>query len=268
MGILLSNTSSFDFGDRKRLRKLQFEKLRRQLVRVYEHSPYYREKFDRHGVNPYAFKSLEQYADYPLFDKQEWRRSQESSQQASGHPFGMHVTCDPRKVVRVSASTGTTGKPTFQGYTERDRQVANIVGGRMAGIYGLQPGDVVLHAFVLSMWIAGVPVADLLQNLGACVVPVGALSGVKRFAQIAKEIPAVQLNCTPSFADYLIAQLPVQVGFSAADIGIQRLLLTGEPGGSIPSVRERLSAGFGGAKIFDWIGATGGSFMSSVSCWK
>ena len=157
-------------------------------------------------------------------------------------------------------------QPTVQGYTEKDRQVANIVGRRLADVYGLEPGDIVLHGFVLSMWIAGFPVADVMQNIGACVVPVGALSGAERFAEIARNVAAVQLNCTPSYAQYLIEKLPERADIRASDLGIKRLLLAGEPGGSIPRVRECLSKGFGGAQVFDWIGATGGSLMSSVSC--
>jgi phenylacetate-CoA ligase len=261
-----SHHPEVDFGERTQVRALQLSKLKRQLVRVYEESPYYREKFERHDVDPHRLGSLDDYAGYPLFDKAEWRLSQERSIRELGHPFGLHVTCDPKKAVRLSASTGTTGKPTFQGYTEKDRQVANIVGRRLAEVYGLEPGDIVLHGFVLSMWIAGFPVADVMQNIGACVVPVGALSGIERFAQIARDVAAVQLNCTPSYAQYLIEKLPERADIRASDLGIRRLLLTGEPGGSIPHVRERLSEGFGGARVFDFIGATGGSFISSVSC--
>lgn len=261
-----AHTPPVNFGDRAAVRKLQRDKLATQLVRVYEQSPYYREKFKRHGVDPYAFESLDQFGQYPLFDKAEWRQSQEQSIRELRHPLGMHITCDPKKVIRISSSTGTTGKPTFQGYTERDRQNATIVGRRLAEIGCLRPGDVVLHGFVISMWIAGFPVADLMQSIGACLVPIGALSGIERFAQIAREVFPVQLNCTPSFADHLIKNLPEKAGIEAADLGIQRLWLAGEPGGSIPDVRERLSKGFGGARIYDWIGATGGSFVSSISC--
>ena len=248
------------------MRDLQFEKLKKQLVRVYEESPYYQRKFAAAGVNPHKLSSWDQFGDYPFFDKEEERVSQEASKEKMKHPFGMHITCDPKKVVRVSSTSGTTGKPTFTGYTQKDREAANEVGARLMWRIGSRPGDVVMHGFVLSMWIAGVPVVDLLQNLGACTVPIGALTGAKRFAQIAGEVFPVQLNCTPSYAEYLIKKLPEEAGIEAANLGIKRLLVSGEPGGSIPEVRQRLSEGFGGAEIFDAIGSTHAVFVSSVSC--
>ena len=248
------------------MRKLQFEKLKKQLIRVYEESPYYKEKFKNANVDPYKFKSWEQYGDYPFFDKEEERISQEDSKEKMRHPFGMHITCDPKKVVRISSTSGTTGKPTFTGYTQKDREVANEVGARMMWRIGARPGDVVMHGFVLSMWIAGVPVVDMLQDIGACTVPIGALTGAKRFAQIAQEVFPVQLNCTPSYAEYLIKKLPAEAGIDAKDLGFKRMMVSGEPGGSIPDVRQRLSEGFGGAGIYDAIGSTHAVFVSSVSC--
>ena len=173
---------------RKEMRALQLEKLKKQLIRVHEESPYYRAKFNKAKVDPYTFASWEQFNDYPFFDKEEERISHEESKQKLRHPFGMHITCDPKKVVRVSSTSGTTGKPTFTGYIQKDREAANEVGARLMWRIGARPGDVVMHGFVLSMWIAGVPVVDLLQNLGACTVPIGALTGAKRFAQIAQEV--------------------------------------------------------------------------------
>jgi phenylacetate-CoA ligase len=248
------------------MRELQFKKLKKQLVRVYAESPYYRRKFKDVSLDPNKLSSWGHFSDYPFFDKEEERISQEESKEKLRHPFGMHITCDPKKVVRVSSTSGTTGKPTFTGYTQKDREAANEVGARMMWRIGSRPGDVVMHGFVLSMWIAGVPVVDLLQNLGACTVPIGALTGAKRFAQIAREVFPVQLNCTPSYAEYLIKKLPEEAGIEAHDLGIKRIMVSGEPGGSIPEVRQRLSQGFGGAEIYDAIGSTHAVFVSSVSC--
>ena len=220
--------------DREELRKLQLEKLKKQLIRVYEESAYYKAKFDRHKVNPYQFRSLEQYRDYPFFDKEEERISQEESKEKMGHCLGMHITCDPKKVIRISSTSGTTGRPTFTGYTQKDREAVNETGARCMWRMGARPGDVVMHAFVLSMWIAGCPVVDLIQNFGACVVPIGALTGVERFAQIAREVFPTALNCTPSYAEYLIKNLPERAGVEAKDLGFKKIMVAGEPGGSIP----------------------------------
>ena len=250
---------------RDEMRALQLEKLKRQLTRVYEASPYYKAKFDRAKVHPDKLRSLEDLRYFPFFDKEEERRSQEESKRRFRHPLGMHITCDPKKVIRISSTSGTTGSPTFTGYTQRDREAVNETGSRCLYRMGARPGDVVMHAFVLSMWIAGTPVVDLIQNYGATVVPIGALTGVSRFAQIAREVFPKFLNCTPSYAEHLIEKLPEKAGIEAKDLGIEKIMVAGEPGGAIPRVRERIEKGFGGATLYDSIGATGAVFLAACS---
>ena len=250
---------------REEIRKLQFENLKKQLIRCYEQSSYYKNKFGKAKVNPHKLRSLEEYAAYPFFDKEEERISQEESKEKLGHCFGMHIVCDPKKVIRISSTSGTTGKPTFTGYTQKDREAVNETGARCMWRIGARPGDVILHAFVLSMWIAGAPVVDLIQNVGCCAVPIGALTGVERFSQIAKEVFPVQLNCTPSYAEYLIKKLPERVGINARELEIKRITLAGEPGGSVAHIRQGIEEGFG-AKVYDMIGSTGAAFCSSMSC--
>ena len=247
------------------MRALQLEKLKRQLVRVYEESPYYKTKFDKAKVDPAKLGSLDEIRHYPFFDKDEERASQEQSKEQFRHPLGMHVTCDPKKVIRISSTSGTTGSPTFTGYTQKDREAVNETGSRCLWRMGTRPGDVVMHAFVLSMWIAGTPVVDLIQNYGATVVPIGARSGLPRFAQIAQEVFPKMLICTPSYAEYIIEKLPEKAGVDAKDLGIERLMVAGEPGAGIPQVRERIENGFGGATIYDTIGATGAVFLAACS---
>ena len=103
--------------DRASLRTIQLAKLQQLVERVYEQSPYYREKLNAAGVAPRHLKTLSDYQHFPFFDKDEERLSQERSKAELGHPFGMHITCDPKLVNRISSSSGTTGSPTFSGFT-------------------------------------------------------------------------------------------------------------------------------------------------------
>ncbi len=256
----------FNWWNERELPDLVLAKLRRQLIRVYEQSPDFKARFDAAGVDPHAFRSMADLARYPFYDKDLERLSQERSRLELGHPFGLNIVCDPRRVIRVSSSSGTTGKPTYTGYTQADREVTTEIGRRMFEFIGGQRGDVVMHAFVLSMWIAGAPILDILQNYGATTVPIGAMTGARRFAQVAQDMRPIQANMTPSYARYLINKLPVEAGISAAELGIRRLQLGGEPGAGIPHVRQALSEGFGGAQIHDAIGHTHASFVTSVSC--
>ena len=253
-------------ASRAQLIAMQEEKLRRLLQRVHAQSPYYREKFDRFGVDPAAFRNLDDYRTYPFFDKDEERTSQERSRNELGHPFGLHITCDPRQVNRVSSSSGTTGSPTFSGFTHADRQVMAENMARTMVRIGIEPGDVALHASVLSMWIAGLPILDALMSYGACVVPVGALSGVERVAQIARDVRPRLLLCTVSFAQHLIRTMMERTGIEPAGLGIEKVVVFGEPGGSIEEIWTAISHGFGGAEVYDLMGATGCHSPTGISC--
>jgi phenylacetate-CoA ligase len=252
--------------DRQSLRTLQLEKLKKLVVRVYEQSPYYHDKLDRAGVDPYRLRSLDEYHDYPFFDKDEERLSQERSKQEAGHPFGLHVTCDPRLVNRISSSSGTTGSPTFSGFTRFDRELAAENCSRGMVRMGIEPGDVVLHASVISMWIAGMPAIDSMMAYGACVVPVGALSGVERVAQIASEVRPKMIRTTVSFARHLARTMEEKSGIDPQQLGVEKVVVTGEPGGSIEEIYSEIEAGFGGALCYDNMGATGCHSPTGVSC--
>ena len=251
---------------RSETRALQLVKLKSLLNRVYEQSPYYRDKFDRAGVNPQNLKSLEHYQEYPFFDKDEERASQEASRETARHTFGLHITCNPRSVNRVSSSSGTTGSPTYSGFTLKDREITNDNQARALVRLGIEPGDVVMHASVLSMWIAGIPGVDSMMAYGVCLVPVGALSGVERVAQIARDTRPKSIKCTVSFAQYLAKHMEERTGIDPATLGLEKVVVFGEPGGSIPQIYEPLEKSFGGAMVHDIMGATGCHSPTGISC--
>lgn len=248
------------------LRSLQFSKLRKQLIRVYDESTYYREKFDSARVNPYDFKSLEQLREYPFFDKEEERLSQAASREKLGHPLGLHVTCDVKDVRRISSSSGTTGTPTFSGFTQRDRDITAANMSRLFVRAGIGAGDTVMHAGVLSMWIAGLPNLDSMMGAGACVIPMGALSGIRRLTQIAVTTRPKVILCTPSYALSLCRKMEALTGVDPKSLGVEKFLVSGEPGGSIEEIYGTISESFGGAEVFDVMGATGCHTPTGVSC--
>jgi len=251
---------------RAELRTIQFEKLKTLVTRVETLSPYYRDKFKRAGVSAASLKSLDHYQDFPFFDKDEERLSQARSKAELGHPLGMHITCDRQLVNRISSSSGTTGSPTFSGFSKFDRELAAENTSRGMVRMGIEPGDVVLHASVISMWIAGMPAIDSMMAYGACVVPVGALSGVERVGQIADEVRPRMIRTTVSFARHLAKTMEDKCGIDPKTLGIEKVVVTGEPGGSIPEIYSEIEAGFGGALVYDNMGATGCHSPCGVSC--
>jgi len=248
------------------LRDLQFTKLRRLLLRVYEESPYYREKFDKAAVNPHEFTSLGQLKDYPMFDKYEERESQARSLAELGHPLGMHLTCDMRQVNRISASSGTSGTPSFQGHTRNDREIIVENFSRLAEVVEIRPGDRVMMAGVMSMWVAGVPTVDALLSFGANVIPIGGLVGTAKVVEMLVLTRPEVLICTPSFARRIVKKASGELQVDLRAVGLKKICVYGEPGGSVPEIVSELSEGFGGAFVYDMAGGTGCLNPLFVSC--
>ena len=169
----------------------------------------------------------------------------------------MHITCDIKEVRRISSSSGTTGTPTFSGFTQKDREITAENMSRVFARVGIEKGDPVMHAGVLSMWVAGLPTLDAMMAAGACVIPMGALSGTERLAQIAAVTRPKVVLCTPSFALHLIKTMEARTGIDPKSIGIQKFMVFGEPGGSVKEIYGAISEGFGGADVYDVMGATG-----------
>ena len=248
------------------LNRLQYEKLKKLLLHVYDNSPYYREKFELAGVNPYEFRSLDQFSDYPTFDKYEERESQARSISVLGHPLGMHLTCDVREVNRMSASSGTTGTPIFQGHTANDRKIIFKNFHRVMEVIGSEPGDRVMMAGVMSMWVAGIPTVDALLEYGANVIPIGGLVGTEKVIEMMILTRPEVLICTPSFARQLVKKSQTQFNVDLTQIGTRKICVYGEPGGSVPEIVRELSDGFGGAQVYDTGGGTGCLNPIFVSC--
>jgi len=250
----------------KELEELQISKLQKLLLYVHENSPYYRQKFKRAGVDCREFNSLAQYRDYPMFDKYEERESQACSLVQEGHPLGMHLTCDIRAVNRMSASSGTTGTPSFQGHTANDRKIINRNFARLMDVVGGKPGDRVMMAGVMSMWVAGIPTVDALLEYGANVIPVGGLVGTARVLEMMQLTRPESLVCTPSFARQMLKKARTELDIDTTLLGIRKICVYGEPGGSVPEIIRELSEGFGGAEIYDMSGGTGCLNPIFVSC--
>lgn len=167
------NKKYMDMGQ-KEMARLQLEKLRKQLRYEYDTSPYYRERIRAAKIVTEKMKSLEELQKIPVFRKEEHRRSQEESLKRFGHPYGLHVCATMDKVVCISATSGTTGIPTFYTFTKKDLLTNNECTSRSLWLAGVRPGDTVLLAFALSMFVGGVPLTQAIQHLGAKVLPVGA----------------------------------------------------------------------------------------------
>ena len=248
---------------RDELHALQLERLKRQVAYNYAGSPYYRERMDVAGIAPADIRSFEDFARVPLMDKDEHRRIQERSLAEHGTPFALLACAPAEKIVRVSATSGTTGVPTLYTVTAHDVGVVNEMHARKYWRAGIRPGQVMIQAVSLSMFTGGLPLSQGIQHLGACVVPVGIEGGTRRVLDFSALTRPDALIATPSFGQYLIDECAKHTGKPARELGFRRFFCVGEPGGGNPAVRRKLADGFG-AKVFDHTG--GGHAFHGISC--
>jgi phenylacetate-CoA ligase len=248
---------------RAEMRALQLQRLRKQVGYNYEHSPFYRRKFDQAGAKPEDITSFEDFARIPVTTKDEHRRAQEESIEKYGNPYALLACAPKEKIVRINSTSGTTGIPTLYTLTQHDVEVVNEMHARKYWRAGIRPGDVMIQALSLSMFTGGLPLSQGIMHMGACVVPVGIEGGTKRVLDFVRLTSPTAIVATPSFGQYLLEKCSDLTGRSARELGFKWFFCAGEPGGGNPEVRKILAEGFG-AKVFDHTG--GGHAFHGISC--
>ena len=170
------------------LRALQLERMRNTLHHAYQNSPVYRKKFDDSGVHPDDLKTLEDLARFPFTTKQDLR---------DNYPFGMFAV--PREqVVRVHASSGTTGKPTVVGYTQADIDVWSDVVARSIRAGGGSAGDMVHVAYGYGLFTGGLGAHYGAERLGCTVIPMSGGQTEKQ-VQLIQDFDPDIIMVTPSY---------------------------------------------------------------------
>lgn len=230
--------SGIETADPRAIRALQDRRLRRQMEYLAERSAFYRRRFREWGLDPASVRTADDLARVPFTVKQDLRDSL-----ARVPPLGEHLAAPLDEVVQIQASSGTTGSPSYVGLTEADVLAWQEVTARALFACGMRPGDVVLHGFSMSKgFVGGVPMFQAIQYLGAKDVPVGADGGVDRLLIAARDLRPRCLVGTPNFLLFLADAAKEITGVDAADLGVERLIVGGEPGGGIPAVRDALEA--------------------------
>jgi len=217
-----------------------FAKAQRQFQRAYDVSPFYRRKYREAGVDPALVHSPADFAKLPFVTKDEERRSQEEDP-----PYGGHLCVPAEEIVRVHASSGTTGRPTFFALTAADVATWRTIMARTFYTAGIRRDDTAACLANLAMFVGGIPVIEAYSAIGAAAVPIGATAGTERTIELMRDLGVTVIAITPSFAAYLGELVERHLGFPAAELGLRRLLVGGEPGGQIPAVREQIRSVWG-----------------------
>jgi len=170
------------------LRALQLERLRWSLKHAYDHVPHYRKKFDAAGVKPDDCRALENLARFPFTTKADLRET---------YPFGMFAVPMDR-IVRIHASSGTTGKPTVVGYTAKDIDTWTQVMARSIRAAGARPGDKVHVAYGYGLFTGGLGAHYGAERLGLAVIPLGG-GMTERQVQLINDFKPEVIMVTPSY---------------------------------------------------------------------
>lgn len=228
------------------LRKLQLKSLQEHLEFAYQHSPYYGASFRKHGVLPSDLKSLEDLYRFPFIDKKI-----ERDRQVASPLLGDLVAVEEKDVVFVSASSGSTGIPTLSPFTKEDFYEFQDVESRLFWAAGMRPTDRYVHALNFTLFVGGPDVIGA-QNLGALCLWVGTIPS-ERLLFILKEFQPTIIWTTPSYAWYLGETAQKQGINLHTDLSIRKIIVAGEPGGSIPATRKAIEE-LWNADLYDFFG--------------
>ena len=186
-------------ASRDEITALQLQRLRWTLQHAYDQVPHYRQRFDAVGVHPADLKSLQDLAKFPFTTKQDLREN---------YPFGMFAV--PREqVVRVHASSGTTGKPTVVGYTRQDIDHWADLVARSIRAGGGRPGDIVHVAYGYGLFTGGLGAHYGAERLGCTVIPMSGGQTEKQVQLIIDFRPDI-IMVTPSYMQVIVEQMQRQ----------------------------------------------------------
>ena len=191
MSTVLSRPDGLDpieNASRDEIAAVQLERMKWSVRHAYENSPFYRKRFDDHGVHPDELRSLADLARFPFTVKQDLRDT---------YPFGMFAV--PReKLCRIHGSSGTTGKPTVVGYTRKDIDIWADLVARSIHASGGRPGDMVHVAYGYGLFTGGLGAHYGAERLGCSVVPVSGGMTERQVTLIRDFAPRI-IMVTPSY---------------------------------------------------------------------
>jgi len=202
---------------REDLEQLQLERLQTTLYRVATHVPFYRKKFKELAIDPDGFRSLEELRKLPFTTKADLRNN---------YPYGLFAV-PLRDVVRLHASSGTTGMATVVGYTRNDIKNWSDMVARILTATGVDADDVVQIAFGYGLFTGGFGLHYGAERVGASVIPISS-GNTKRQIQILQDFKTTTLVCTPSYA-LLLADTMIDMDININALQLKFGLFGGEP---------------------------------------
>lgn len=188
-------------ADRETIQALQLDRLKKTVAYCYERQPHYRRQLDERGVRPEHIRTLKDVELLPFTTKDDLREL---------YPYGM-MAVPMDEVVRIQASSGTTGNPTVVGYTRRDLDVWSDCVARIICCAGVVPSDIAQISFGYGLFTGGFGLHYGLEKVGCAVIPISS-GNTERQLKMMRDLQSTVLIATPSYALYL--------GETAQNLGI------------------------------------------------
>ncbi|NLY71962.1 MAG: phenylacetate--CoA ligase [Clostridiales bacterium] len=216
---------------RDQMYELQSARLRKIVDRVYHNVPFYRKKMQELDLEPGDIKTIDDITKLPFTTKDDLR---------DNYPFGLFAV-PKSEVVRVHASSGTTGKPTVVAYSRKDIDIFSEVVTRALACAGITKNDVVQVAFGYGLFTGGLGLHYGAEKLGAAVVPISGGNTVKQI-QLLQDFGSTVLACTPSYAAHLAESLE-EAGVDAKELPLRVGIFGAEPW--TPEMKKKIEEGLG-----------------------
>ena len=247
-------------------------RLREVMNYAYAKAPFYRRKWDEAGIHPEQIKSLEDFEKVPVITKADLRESQ-----ARAEPFGDYLCIPESQVHHIHGTSGTTGRPTAFAIGRDDWEIIANNHARVMWSMGIRPGNIVFIASIFSLYMGSWATMLGAERLRAKCFPFGAgASGMTaRAAMWMRIMRPVAFYSTPSYALHL-AEVAEDNGANPRDFGLKVMLFSGEPGASIPGIRQRIEETYGArvvdcgsmAEMTPWINIAGSAETDGMLLWQ
>ena len=228
-------------ADRETMRALQLKKLKETDKYEYDNVPYYREKMDKAGVKPEDIQTLEDIRKLPFITKEDI---------AANYPTGLFAK-PMEEIVRIHASSGTTGKPKIAGYTRNDLEMWGECVARAMASAGQDSKSVIQVAYGYGLFTGGLGAHIGAETIGATVLPMSS-GNTKKQIMFMQDMKSTALACTPSYA-LTIAEGVAKAGIDPADLSLQSGIFGAEPW--TEGMRKDIEKGLG-IKAYDIYGLT------------
>jgi len=203
--------------DREDLKQLQLERLQSTIQRVYRNVPFYRRMFDRQGIDPDSFSSIEDIKKIPFTTKNDLREN---------YPYGLFAV-PLREIVRIHTSSGTTVMPIVFGYTKGDLKIWSELVARVLSAGGITKDDVIQIAFNYGLFTGAFGFHYGAEKIGASVIPIS-IENPKKQIKIMQDYKTTALISTPSYA-LLIANTILEMDINPNSLSLKFGLFGAEP---------------------------------------